>query len=277
MTDKENNHGEAKSRITTIIFDVDDSLYDRSTGFSAYRNGPCVQQFMMQELNFPTAEAALELRDEYFARTHATAKALQLAEKEGRLPPPDPTKPIKSPRFDPQELSDWWATHMKFEMLSRQDKLLKDLKDCPLKLVAFSNGPRKYVKKVLEALGLFEVFGEERLFAVDDLLPHCKPEKEAFEVVLEKIGSDYSECVMVEDSMKNVRKCKELGIRTVLITGKGRMNSQGPSESDIAADKASGVGETPLYDDPAVDLAMETAEELRALAPGLWNTPATFP
>jgi putative hydrolase of the HAD superfamily len=53
-------------------------------------------------------------------------------------------------------------------------------------MVAFLNGPRKYVKQVLEALGLFELFGEERLYAMDDVLPYCESEKEAFETIFAK-------------------------------------------------------------------------------------------
>ena len=41
------------SRITTLIFDVDDTLYDVGTGFTAHRNGEIVQKFMVDELNFP--------------------------------------------------------------------------------------------------------------------------------------------------------------------------------------------------------------------------------
>ena len=260
--------------ITTIIFDVDDTLYDRSLGFTEYRNTTLVADYMMKYLNFKDPEEALALRSEYFKMYHSTSKALQVAEKDGRFPPPDPTKPVKNPRFDPKDLAEYWAENVKLELIERQDTLLNDLQQSSLKLVAFSNGPRAYVKRVLEAMGLFEVFGEERLFTVEDTLPYCKPEKEAFEMILKKIGSDFSECVMLEDSMKNIRACKELGMGTVLITGKGRMKS---SQEDIANDVASGNHETPMAEDPAVDLAMETAGQLRNLAPGLWKAPATFP
>ena len=168
-------------------------------------------------------------------------------------------------------------------------QLLKDLKDCPLTLVAFSNGPRKYVRRVLIELGLFELFGDERLFAVEDCLPHCKPEKEAFDKIFAKLNIKASECVMVEDSMKNIRKAKELGVRTCLVTGAGKMscrdnktngdnNNNNNKESDAAAAaEATKPGDAPVLDDPAVDVAIEIVEELRSKAPGLWQTPATFP
>jgi putative hydrolase of the HAD superfamily len=138
------------------------------------------------------------------------------------------------------------------------------LKNCPLTLVAFSNGPRKYVKRVLEALGLFDLFGEERLYAVDDVLPYCKPEKEAFDTIFAKIGNPPPEhCVMIEDSMKNIRKAKELGMKTVLITGRSESGRILPEDA-------------PEVTDPAVDCSIATIEELASALPGLWQTPAIF-
>ena len=73
------------SKVTTLIFDVDDTLYDVGTGFTAHRNGDCVQQYMVDHLNFPSLQAAKELRDQYFAKYHATAKALTVAHAEGEF------------------------------------------------------------------------------------------------------------------------------------------------------------------------------------------------
>lgn len=154
-------------------------------------------------------------------------------------------------------------------------ELIKDLQDCQLNMVAFSNGPGKYVKRVLKELGLDEIFGNQ-VFAVDDVLPHCKPEKEAFKVIFEKIGCQADECVIIEDSMKNVRKAKELGMNTVLVIGKGRANGNKSSSAGADDAEATKPGDAPIADDPAVDVAIETVNELRSVLPGLWQTPASF-
>ena len=70
------------SQITTLIFDVDDTLYDVGTGFTAHRNGEAAQQFMVKYLHFPDIASAKVVRDEYFEKYHATAKALTIAEQE---------------------------------------------------------------------------------------------------------------------------------------------------------------------------------------------------
>lgn len=261
---------DAPAAVTTLIFDVDDTLYDVRTGFSENRNYYGAPTFMMERLGFSDFETAKKVRDEYFARFHSTAKALRVAEEEGAfpsLPQDDEDSSSKSSRrFREEDLDEFFATRLDFSLLGgAKTQLLQDLKECKLEKIAFSNGPRAYVKRVLQELGLWEIFGEERLFAVNDVLPHCKPEKEAFDVVFKAFGLTPKECIMVEDSMKNVRRAKALGLKTVLVTGK----------------KASGEEEKDRYDapeeeDPHVDVAIETAEQLRSALPGLWETPPVF-
>jgi putative hydrolase of the HAD superfamily len=244
--------------ITTIIFDVDDTLYDVSTGFTAHRNGYGAQSFMVAKLCFPSLESAKVVRDEYFERYHSTAKALTVAQAEGRLPP-------EAPPFDAKDLAEWWAEKLDFSLLGGINSQLQlDLSDLQLITVAFSNGPRKYVKRVLLELGVWDFFGEERLYAVDDVLPYCKPEREAFEVIFSKLGVKAEECVIVEDSMKNIRKAKELGVKTVLVKGR-------PSEQTTAAE-ATKPGDAPIESDPSVDVVIEDINQLRAAMPGLWGS-----
>lgn len=225
---------------------------------------------MVEKLGFASYEEAKKLRDEYFEKYHSTAKALTVAEQEGRLPP--------GQSFDPQDLAEYWATSLDFTILkdSVDPKLIQDLSECNLNMVAFSNGPGKYVRRVLKELGLNAVFGEQ-VYAVDNVLPHCKPEPEAFQKIFDKVGCTAEECVMIEDSMKNVRKAKELGMQTVLVMGKGR-TSGAKSGNNTAADDAEATkpGDAPVANDPAVNVAIETVDELRTVLPGLWQTPAIF-
>jgi putative hydrolase of the HAD superfamily len=243
---------------TTVIFDVDDTLYDVSTGFTAHRNGEVIWKYMVDHLGFENEQHAKTVRDRYFAKYHSTAKALTVAQQEGKFPG-------GAPPFNTAHLAQYWADHLDYSKLGGKKKALRDaLASCPLRLVAFSNGPRIYVQRVLESLGLWDLFGEERLFAVDDVLPYCKPEAEAFGIIFEKLGIERPEdCIMVEDSMKNIRQAKKLGMKTVLITGSkedGRILPQDKPEAT----------------DPAVDCSMATIEEFQTKLPGLWKDPPTF-
>ena len=255
--------------ITTIIFDVDDTLYDAGTGLTASRNGECAQAFMVAKLGFSSLNEAKLVRDEYFEQYHSTAKALTVAEQEGRLPE---MEGASTPRFHAEDLAEWWATKLDFRLLGGPNrKLQSDLKECPLQLVAFSNGPRKYVIRVLNELGLWELFGEERLFAVDDVLPHCKPEKEAFQKIFDKLGIKAEQCIMVDDSIKNIRQAKELGMKTVLIDGD--KNKAAKTSEDTKGNH----GDLPNGLDLSIDISMDSINQFRERLPGLWKMTPHFP
>eukprot|EP00567_Pseudictyota_dubia_P018284 CAMPEP_0197444282 /NCGR_PEP_ID=MMETSP1175-20131217/9811_1 /TAXON_ID=1003142 /ORGANISM="Triceratium dubium, Strain CCMP147" /LENGTH=288 /DNA_ID=CAMNT_0042975049 /DNA_START=158 /DNA_END=1027 /DNA_ORIENTATION=+ len=268
----------AAAKITTVIFDVDDTLYDVSTGFTAHRNTDGAVNFMMDRLNFPTREAAQELRDEYFQRYHATAKALKVADEEGRLPP-------GAPKFDPLELSQHWADNLDFSYLGTKEtyselrsvlQSLQESSDSEIKLVAFSNGPRAYVLRALREMGLDTIFPDNLVYAVTDLLPHAKPEPEAFLEIFRRLGGvSPEECVMVEDSMKNIRAAKKLGMKTVLVAGKGALTCGDKGDGAEAAE-ATKTGDAPNASDPSVDVAVEVAAEMKDAIPGLWESPPVF-
>ncbi|KAG7364066.1 HAD-like domain containing protein [Nitzschia inconspicua] len=244
--------------ITTIIFDVDDTLYDVSTGFTAHRNGEVIWKYMVDHLGFENEQEARKVRDEYFAKYHSTAKALTVAQQEGKLP-------SGAPKFDTEHMAQYWADNLDYSLLGGEKKELHNaLASCPLQMVAFSNGPRIYVQRVLESLGLWDLFGHERLFAVDDVLPYCKPEAEAFGIIFEKLGIERPEvCIMVEDSMKNIRQAKALGMKTILITGSNEDGRILPQDKPEATD-------------PTVDCSMESVEQLQLKLPGLWKTNPVF-
>ncbi|VEU44461.1 unnamed protein product [Pseudo-nitzschia multistriata] len=274
-------------KVTTIVFDVDDTLYDVASGFTAHRNGEVVWRFMVDRLGFPDTATARAVRDEYFAVYHSTAKALTVARAEGRFPE-------GAPAFDPKDLSSYWVDHLDYgklfgtrahptEEAAKKAKAAfgAALAECPCELVAFSNGPRSYVLKVLDRLSLLELFGTGRssrdgalVWGVDDVLPHCKPEAAAFSAVFGELNAKRrdaghhdevvpEECVMVEDSMKNLRAAKALGMKTVLITGTGEEGRILP-------------GDAPSSEDPAVDAAFATVEEMVDGLPGLWRDPPVF-
>ena len=281
------NSSSMKAPITTLIFDVDDTLYDVGTGFTAHRNTEGAQSFMVQCLNFPTMEMAKTIRDEYFVQYHSTAKALQEAEKDGRFPEcAKRISPLLSSSsssssskekenenengalFQAQDLAEWWASRLNFDLLGGKDEALIEMfQNCPLTLVAFSNGPRKYVKRVLVELGVAEFFPEERLFAVDDVLPYCKPEKEAFDKILTILKVRPEECVMVEDSMKNIRAAKALGMKTILVAGRTPTDNSMEAMKQSEATKA---GDAPERNDPAVDVSVEICSDIPTQWPDLW-------
>lgn len=184
-----------------------------------------------------------------------------MAEEEGKLPPlPEGTTlpPGRTNRFDAEDLDEYWANNLDFSLLDGSDPTcIKtfDLIQERLNIVAFSNGPRKYVSRVLKEIGLDRFFPPKQLFAVNDVLPHCKPDPGSFQLVLDKVGAVPNECIMVEDSMKNIRVAKSLGMKTILIVGRGRKQNNKVGGSQKGADdaEATKAGDAPDESDPAVD------------------------
>ena len=241
------------SAVDTLIFDVDDTLYPVSSGFSKHRNGPIVAKFMVDELGFESEAEALKLRDEVFRATHSTLKGLTLASREGRLPKP----------FDEPMLGEYWAAHCDFDAyLPRNNEFrdqLGELRELGYKLVVFSNAPRKYARRCLDSLGLREFFQDDFIFGVEDVMPACKPEAAAFRTVLDAVGASPNSSIMFEDSLKNIRACRALGMRCIFI------EEEVGGEAALLGDAAR-AGDADLYEAKVRRIA-----DLKGAAPWLWE------
>lgn len=173
-------------------------------------------------------------------------------------------------------MDEYWANNLDFSLLGGPDpkciEMFESISNNPnwnLNIVAFSNGPRKYVSRALKEIGLDSYFPPENLFAVTDVLPHCKPDEGSFDMVLKSIGAKAEECIMVEDSMKNTRAAKALGMKTILVVGKGRrkgtaasVNESGELNKKANDAEATKAGDSPDETDPAVDAVVEVASEI---------------
>lgn len=194
-------------------------------------------------------------------------QGLTAAEEDGRLPPlPDGVslQPGEK-RFKANELDEYWAANLDFSMLGgpldqRSVDTFESLLRSNTQIVGFSNGPRLYVERVLKEIGLAKYFEPEKLFGVTDVLPHCKPDQSSFELVLKKVGALPEQCIMVEDSMKNIRAAKSLGMKTILIMGRGRKHRA--LNKNACLSEATKVGDAPDDQDQAVDAAVETVAEI---------------
>jgi len=245
--------------IKYLVFDIDDTLYPVTNGFTQHRLNEVALQYCVDRLGFKSALAADEFRRPYFEKYHSTLKALSVAGQEGALPlNEDGTARV----FDGDDLSRYWAERCRFdEFLTKDERIIGALSSLAavqgLTLVAFTNAPRMYGVRVLEALGVSHCFKDQHIFAVDDLLPLCKPMPESFTKVLELVGCrDPKEAVMFEDSMKNVRAAKAIGMRTVLID---------------AGETPSFGADSPDPSDASVDVALREAGDLRERLPCLWE------
>eukprot|EP00928_Gymnodinium_smaydae_P082526 TRINITY_DN65866_c0_g1_i1.p1 TRINITY_DN65866_c0_g1~~TRINITY_DN65866_c0_g1_i1.p1 ORF type:complete len:281 (+),score=33.88 TRINITY_DN65866_c0_g1_i1:91-843(+) len=228
-----------------------------SSGFSEHRNGPIIANFMVEKLGFSSREEAMTLRNEVFRKYHSTLKGLTVASAEGLLPKP----------FHQEDLGEYWADAADFATFLKPNATLietlsKLKKETDLKLVVFTNSPRKYGLKCLDALQIRSFFPDSHVFAVEDVMPACKPEAEAFHKVLSAVGTVPEKSVMFEDSMKNIRVCKSIGMHTVLIDE--TLGTAGAHGGEAAL-----LGDIADAKDPAVDVAINCIDQLQFALPSL--------
>ena len=132
---------------------------------------------------------------------------LHMAGQEETLPP-NPDGSVR--KFDPVAFATYMAEYCQFDKYltpcAATNEALAELKATGLKMVIFTNAPKKYALRVMEQLEITPYFDSELIFAVEDVMPHCKPELEAFQKIFDATGvTDPSTSVMFEDSMKNIR------------------------------------------------------------------------
>ena len=91
----------------------------------------------------------------------------------------------------------------------------------PGKKFLLTNGPRDYAHRVLRHLAVEDVFSGEMTSSDMHVLGRwrCKPDKTLLVRAAAMAGVKPRDCVLVEDSLRNLRAAKSLGMLTVWCTG----------------------------------------------------------
>ncbi|MGC8874483.1 MAG: HAD-IA family hydrolase, partial [Chloroflexia bacterium] len=87
----------------------------------------------------------------------------------------------------------------------------------PQEKVLFTNASLEYADRVLEVLNIRRHF--RRIFDIRALGYHCKPDPLAYRIVLEELQAEGWECLLIEDSTRNLKAGHEAGMRTLLVGG----------------------------------------------------------
>ena len=105
-------------------------------------------------------------------------------------------------------------------MIRAERGLARLLKRLPGQKILLTNAPRQYSKLVMRHLGLHRHFAQhipiEEMHVHGHL--HPKPSSRFLRKLMAKQGLQARQCILVEDSLANLRAAKKLGIRTVLVT-----------------------------------------------------------
>lgn len=182
--------------LTTCVFDLDDTLYPHGAGVMA-AVGARIRRYMVERLGFDpgTVDAA---RKDLYTRYGTALRGLQA---EGTV-----------------DAEDYLAFVHDIDLglhLQAAPELDRALAGLPMDKVVFTNSTREHAERVLAQLGIRRHFS----YVIDlrDIDYFCKPHRQAYASLLERIGQPAAACIYVEDAPHNLRPAAALGMVTVLV------------------------------------------------------------
>lgn len=179
-----------------IIFDLDDTLYARENGLMG-EVGRRIQTWLCENMELAWEDAVI-LRRKYYHQYGTTLGGL-IAEHD----------------VDAHDYLVYVHDIPLEEYIGPNPALDAMLAGVPLRHVVYTNATAEYARRVLGVLGVTDHF--EDVIGIDDVGLINKPVQEAYERVLVRLDAWGPECIMVEDSARNLNPAKVLGMTTVLV------------------------------------------------------------
>jgi putative hydrolase of the HAD superfamily len=150
-------------------------------------------------------------------------------------------------------------------MIRAERGLARLFERLPGRKILLTNAPRRYAHDVVRHLGLHRHFAEHvpiESMRVHGRL-HPKPSKRLLRKLLAKEGVAASRCVMVEDTARNLKAAKALGLRTVWVTRYLALSSPSHRKNEYLPQR---LTNRPVYVDVKVKSVAEVARRLTRLS-----------
>lgn len=183
--------------IRYLLFDLDETLYPPSSGLMP-AIGERMREYLERRYGF-TPEDAQALQMRYYMQYGTTLRGLMTEQQ-----------------VDPQDFLFFVHDLDLAAFLGPDPRLRVMLKDIPIERVIVTNGDAPHARRVLERLGIADLFSQ--IFDIVFMEFDCKPSRGAYDRVLAKLAVEGGECILIEDSARNLPSARELGIHTILLT-----------------------------------------------------------
>ncbi len=180
------------------VFDLDNTLHNATPHIFPHINRS-MTAYLQDALGLDE-QAATELRRHYWQRYGATLLGLM------RHHGTNPTHFLH-------------ATHQfpdLHRMLVHEPQLRATLRRLPGRKYVFSNAPVHYSRAVLRGLGITDLFSG--VFCIEHTRYRPKPDTAGFLRLARTNRLRLSRCIMIEDTVENLRTAKKLGMKTVWVT-----------------------------------------------------------
>ncbi len=180
-----------------LIFDLDETLYPRQAGLMQ-EIGVRINRYLIENLHLPQDQAN-ELRQRYYHQ-HGTALRGLVVER---------------PDVDPEDYLHYVHDIRLTNYLGPDPALAAMLQSIPLTKVIFTNATIEHARSVLDILGIADQFAD--IIDVRRVEYISKPNAAAYERLLDILHATGAECILIEDSVRNLLPGKALGMTTILV------------------------------------------------------------
>ena len=98
----------------------------------------------------------------------------------------------------------------------KEDKIMRnELENLDMEKFIFTNGSAEHAQNILTRLGIYDIFGKDKVFDIKDAGYVPKPEAQTFDLMVKKFGIKPKETIYIEDIAKNLSIGFERGCTTV--------------------------------------------------------------
>jgi len=208
------------SVIRYVVFDLDNTLYPPASGVMQEVRR-LILSYMTERLDLPLREAE-ELRLRYLTDYGTTMAGL-----------------LRHQIIDPDDYLSFVHDMPVDDYLRPNGELDQVLESIAAPKAIWTNATRAHSERVLAALGIRRHF--DPIVDVVDTDYTGKPAQEVYERLLGLLGVEGPECVLVEDSVPNLRPAADLGMVTVLVDTRQQSGDRA-TEADFVIHRVEEIG-----------------------------------
>jgi pyrimidine 5'-nucleotidase len=182
--------------ITTLFFDLDDTLYPASSGLWGQIRQR-IGMYMRERLEIPSGQVD-GLRRQLFEEYGTTLRGLQV-----------------NYAVDTADFLAYVHDVPLTDYISPAPQLGALIHSLPQRKFIFTNADRLHAGRVLRVLGLEDCF--EGIIDVVAMDPYCKPMPQSFEIALRTAGNlEPGECALIDDIRRTTRAARQVGMLAIL-------------------------------------------------------------
>lgn len=197
--------------ISNWVFDLDNTLYHPELAIFDKIDAK-MGQYIARLLQVDAIEAR-QVQKNYFREYGTTLAGL-----------------MRHQNIEPRDFLDF-VHDVDLSAISPQPALVEAIAALPGRKFIFTNADTPYARKVLERLGLTDLFSDIHDIYATQYIP--KPEQSAYDSMLDAFGIDPEKSVFFEDMARNLRPAKAMGMGTIWINNGAELGAHGHDEAHI--------------------------------------------